>query len=73
MRLDHGLTKNLSAQALIESRASSSCETSGTVLFAALRRQLLQYVMHKQNNLFELFQLARLFFTREDRSGDFAA
>ena len=48
-------------------------EASRTILFAALRCQFLQYAVNPQDNLFEFFQFARLFFTRQDRDCDFAA
>ena len=48
-------------------------EASRTILFAALRCQFLQYAVNPQDNLFELFQFARLFFARQDRGCNFAA
>ena len=48
-------------------------ESSRTILFAALRCQFLQYAVNPQNNLFEFFQFARLFVTRQDRNCNFAA
>ena len=64
---------SVAAWALIELRRLSACEKSGTILFAALHRQFLQYVVDLKNNLLQLFQVGRRFFTRKDRGGDFAA